>query len=403
MGDLARGCRAKNGLEMNELNAVGMGLNSDTLLIIKLPDARVLRIMSRSFFLAMVLLTLPSLGSILRASSVALYESDTVSDVNGFKVLPILFRDLVDEGLIKMGHKGLIAGAGDIEDDLDFLKEIGIDLITESDLHRKKITQNEMFNFVFALSFRGIKKIDGVLKNNGIVIAPLGNDPSNDLHLQKNYRIVYLRRYENTVVAMRKSGASTGVSENSPAKQISCGTTLEAKKDALKGLEDVYLEPPRRALAQSTFRSRKIKFLPDLLKDSLENYPRRIFIADESSALDWFYKNYPMRDQQFEIFNIELKSNEDESSRVIVPQETGISAWLTMNVKNEDYVVMKAEAQVVEDMLKEKTICLVDELFLECKNQWQEGEVENGSKRAYWQCLALYGKLKDEGVAVHQW
>ncbi|CAA2965132.1 Hypothetical predicted protein [Olea europaea subsp. europaea] len=403
MGDLAHVHRAKNELGMNELNAVGMGLNSDTLLIIKLPDARVLRIMSRSFFLAMVLLTLPSLGSIMRASSGALNGSDTGSDVNGFKILPILFRDLVDEGLIKMGHKGLIvgAGAGDIEDDLDFLKEMGIYLITESDLRRKKITKNEMFDFVFKLSFSGINQIDGILKNNGIAIAPLGNDPSNDLHLQTNHKIVYLRRYENTVVAMRKSGKPTG-SENSPAKQISCGTTVEAKKDALKGLEDVNLEPPRQALAQSSFRSRKIKFLPDLLKDSLDNYPRRIFIADDSSALDWFYKNYPIRDQQFEIFNMELKaSTDDESSS---PQEIGISTWLRKNVKNDDYVVMKAEAQVVEEMLKEKTICLVDELFLECKNQWQqESEEENGSKRAYWQCLALYGKLKEEGVAVHQW
>ncbi|CAI9770278.1 unnamed protein product [Fraxinus pennsylvanica] len=403
MDDLARGYWAVNGLEMNELNAGGTGLNSDTLLIIKFPDSRVLRILSRSFFLAMVLLTLFSLGSIMRDSSGAFYESDTGSDVIGFKILPILFGDLVDEGLIKMGHKGLIvgAGAGDIEDDLYFSKEIGIDLVTESDLRRKEITQNEMFNFVFALSFRGIKQIDNVLKNNGIVIAPLGNDPSNDLHLQTNYRIVYLRRYENTVVAMRKSKASTG-SENSLAKQISCGTTVEAKKDGLKGLEDVYLEPPRRALAQSSFRSRKIKFLPDLLKDSLENYPRRIFIADDSSALDWFYKNYPKRDQKFENFNMELKASTDVESSS--PQETAVSTWLTKSVKNEDYVVMKAEAQVVEEMLKEKTICLVDELFLECKNQWQqEGEEENGSKRAYWQCLALYGKLRDEGVAVHQW
>jgi len=196
MDDLARGYWAKNGLEMNELNAGGTELNSDTLLIIKLPDSRVLRILSRSFFLAMVLLTLPSLGSIMRASSGTLDESDSISEVNGFKILPILFRDLVDEGLIKMGHKGLIvgAGAGDIEDDLDFSKEIGIDLVAECDLRRKEITQNEMFNFVFALSFRGINQIDNILKNNGIVIAPLGNDPWNDIHLQTNYRIVYIRR-----------------------------------------------------------------------------------------------------------------------------------------------------------------------------------------------------------------
>ncbi|KAL0454356.1 UNVERIFIED_CONTAM: hypothetical protein Slati_0774800 [Sesamum latifolium] len=72
-------------------------------------------------------------------------------------------------------------------------------------------------------------------------------------------------------------------------------------------------------------------------------------------------------------------------------------------VRHEDYVVMKAEAQLVEEMLKTKALCLVDELFLECDNQWQDGDEENGSKRAYWQCLALYGKVRDEGIAVHQW
>ncbi|KAK6143675.1 hypothetical protein DH2020_024023 [Rehmannia glutinosa] len=386
-----------------DVNDLGIGLKSDTLLVIKLPDSRALRIMSKSLFLAMVLLALPSIYSItMRASSSgSLYEHDDSDSANGFKILPILLRNLVEEGLIKKGHKGFVLGAGigDIEDDFEFLRDAGIDLLTGADLKKmKNEVAHQVFDFVFASSFQRIQLVDGILKDNGLVISPLGRDPSNGLRLLSSYKIVYLRRFENTVVAMRKMGASSDGPTNS--KEILCGVTSEEKKAALKGLEDVYLEPPRRAALElkSRFISRKIKFLPDLLKDSLDEYPRRVFISDDSSAVDWFYKNYPMRDQEFEVYNVEVGVNNDGSL-----QETGVSTWLTKKVKREDYVVMKAEAQVVEEMLKDKTLCLVDELFLECKNQWVDGEEENGSKRAYWQCLTLYGKVRDEGIAVHQW
>lgn len=419
MDGMTREYRAKNRIKMNnEVNGFGNGFNSDTLLIIKLPDLRVMRLISRSLLLAMVLVALLSLGCIRRDSTNGFCEFDADSDINCFKILPILFRDLIDEGLIKKGNRGLILGSciGDIEDDFAFMNGNGIDLAIESDQNQKKLSQDDVFDFVLALNFHEIKLIDGVLKNGGIVIAPLDNDSPKVLREQMNYRMVYLRRFENenilyeripdmenTLVALRKTGASNGLM-NSPTKDLSCGTASEVKKLALEGLEDVYLEPPRRALAKLSFGSRKMKFLPDLMRDSLDNYPRRIFISDDTSSIDWFYKNYPMSDQQFEIYNMEIE-NQDESMSGTVPQEMGISEWLTQNTKRDDYVVMKAEAQVVEEMMKDKTICLVDELFLECKNQWQDedGEEKNGSKRAYWQCLTLYGKLRDEGIAVHQW
>ncbi|XP_073120317.1 uncharacterized protein [Henckelia pumila] len=408
MDKFGRGYRAKNlGCDSNELNGVGFRLNSPTILVIRLPESRVLRIMSRSMFVAMVILTLPTLGSMIRASSNgALYEKggDSVF-ARGFKILPVLFRDLLDEGLIKKGHKGLILGTGigEIEDDFEFLKDAGIDLLTGVDLQLNKVVENRLFDFVFALSFNGIQVFDGVVRDGGLVISPLSDDHSTELRLLRNYRIVYLRRFENTVVAMRKNRGSSRRRENPPVDQVLSGARADAKKAALKGLEDAYLEPPRREafLRKSSFTSRKIKFLPDLLKDSLDEYPRRVFISDDSSALDWFYKNYPMRNQDFEVYDLDIVSSSELSEGALI-QGTELSTWLTKNVECDDYVVMKAEANLVEEMLREGTLYLVDELFLECKNQWQDGEV-NGSKRAYWQCLALYGKVKDEGVAVHQW
>lgn len=49
----------------NQKGRVG-GLNLDTILIIKLPDHIVLRVLSRSQFKAIVILTLPCIGSIVR-------------------------------------------------------------------------------------------------------------------------------------------------------------------------------------------------------------------------------------------------------------------------------------------------------------------------------------------------
>lgn len=41
--------------------------------------------------------------------------------------------------------------------------------------------------------------------------------------------------------------------------------------------------------------------------------------------------------------------------------------------------------------------------FLECKHQGVKKGDKKKSRRAYWECLSLYGMLRDEGVAVHQW
>ncbi|XP_038986496.1 SEC12-like protein 2 [Phoenix dactylifera] len=80
-----------------------------------------------------------------------------------------------------------------------------------------------------------------------------------------------------------------------------------------------------------------------------------------------------------------------------------MAEWLEKNVREEEYVVMKAEAGVVEEVVNGRAIGLVDELFLECDHQWEKkkkkkkGSKETRSRRAYWECLALYGKLRTKG------
>ncbi|CAN4107923.1 unnamed protein product [Withania somnifera] len=393
----------------NHFPGVKIGYNQEALLIIKLPESRVLRIMSRSLFLAVVLLILPSIGSILTESFDVFDGSFVTSgERDSFNVLHNLFRDLVDEGLVKKGHKGVILGPENdlLVEDLEFLNDNVVDFVLDSDMDNKHSIPNEAFDFAVAQNKWNSKFIDRVLKIGGIVVTQLSNDPLPELKALANYRIVYIRVFDKTMVGIRKTGVLKD-DLNSQKKDIVCGSTPEAKKIALKGLEDVLLEPPKRALPKSF--SRKMKFLPELLGDSLENYPRRVFISDEKNGVEeWFKRNYPSYNQDFEIYNLDVEIQDSEQSGDGVPL-LGAAEWLSKSVKEEDYVVMKAEAEVVEEMIKKKAICLVDELFLHCGNQLEvdnddDDEGNGGSqKRAYWQCLTLHGKLIDEGVAVHQW
>ncbi|KAL3514276.1 hypothetical protein ACH5RR_026993 [Cinchona calisaya] len=374
--DLAQRNRADDGMKVKELD------NVDTLLIIKL------------------------------GSSNAMNDFDMDFDLASFKILPILFRDLVDEGLLKKGHKGLIVGSGfnGLLKDLDFLTDNDNNLVIQSNsiMQDKNLIPNEIFDFVFSFSFNNMKFVDRVLKKSGNVITQLSSNPSTMLQRQPNYRVAYLRRFQNIMVAMRKFGISNG-SANSSRKPIACGITKEKSKVALKGLEDALLEPPRRTLLKSSNRMRMIKFLPDLLDDSLATQKRRIFISDEENDVEkWFKKNYPAKNQHFETYKLKVETYASQklSGRSMTsPPYLSIMDWLRNNVKEEDFVVMKAEAQVVEEMMKEKIMCLVDELFLECKNQWHDDDEaeQSENKRAYWQCLALYGSLRDQGAVVHQW
>lgn len=402
--DLARGSRAKNKMDVKDLNGTEeIGVNYDRFVIINLPDSLVLRVVSRSLLLAIFILTLPLIGYISGRLS-----SENVFDITGFKSFPEIFQDLAYEGLIKMGHKGLIlsSGVGHPMENLQFLYDNDIELVVESDLDGKSWFPDEAFDIVFSSSVEGSKKFtDRILRVGGIVVMELGNGPAYEFQLDPNYKIVYLRRFDVTVLAMRKTSHVNQAQYSGVTRKL-FEFMPEAKKDALNGLEDVWLEPPRKALVKSSQLRSNFRFLPDLMGDSLESYRRRIFITDEKTkSVEWFKKNYPTRNQDFEIYNLDMEINYRETQgrglvRNGVPFTSGLSDWMLNNIKEEDYVVMKAEAEMVEEMMIKETISLVDELFLECKNQWQDG---SKSKRAYWQCLALYGKLRDEGIAVHQW
>lgn len=401
--ELSRGYRPKS---QNKKRYFENGLNHDSVLVIKLPDSKVLRVISRSVFMAMVILSLPYIGYFFNGPFRDVVYDDVNFGLTHSDGLDLLFQDLSNEGLIKVGDSVLVVGSHDLEPLIAssrFLNDNGITLVLEPDLGVIGSITDGTFDFALVSSSFDLKFIDHAVKVGGILAVQLDDENSNVSEKLSNYKIGYLRRYNSTIVVMRKTGLADELTVSSNSRHL-LQSPLETKKAALKDLEDVLLEPPRKALAKSKKLAKKIKFLSDLIGDSIGSYSRRVFINvdlanEKGSMMEWFRLNYPMRKQEFEMFNL-----------AIVPEKSSgayadVSDWLTKNVKEEEYVVMKVEAEVAEEMIARRTIGLVDELFLECKNQWQDGGKKkmNKSKRTYWECLSLYGRLKDEGVAVHQW
>ncbi|KAG4210972.1 hypothetical protein ERO13_A02G078400v2 [Gossypium hirsutum] len=351
----------------------GINLQSGARLIVKVPRSRVFKLLAR--FLTVLALTL----FLLPWSGIRFI-------VNDEPALPIY--TIKPEGN-------------------SFLTKTDMEFSSTNDFDRLMLIPDESFDFIFTENIQSaLEFIDRSLKVGGTV-AVQQLDSSLSFYKPSNYKIVYFRKFNSNLFVMKKVENAQPIP--SSQRRLLGYNTSEAKRAALKKLEDVLLEPPRASSGTSRTYLKRTKYLPDLLGDSLESYTRRVFIdvglrnKDGDSATTWFLKNYPTRNLKFEMYKIETLTK--DSTKKEVPQtavETGMSGWLRKNVKEEEYVVMKAEAEVVEDMVKSKAIRLVDELFLECKPKGLGGR-KNMSRRAYWECLALYGKLRDEGVAVHQW
>ncbi|KAM7265629.1 hypothetical protein ACFE04_003312 [Oxalis oulophora] len=387
------------------------GFDYVPILVIKLPNLKVLRIVSHSLFLGMVVLWMSYYGLSMFKEPAGSYLDAFDYNLNHARIhlesLDSVLEHFVSWGFIIKGHRILVVKSGDDDGPIDGLKFMcshDIDVKIESDSSLESFS-HDSFDFVLVFGSVHESFVDHVVKIGGIVVVQLNHKLSDSLQKHSNFRFMDVHKHDYTFVMFRKTATSGKALADSSRKRKLCQLALEAKKATLKNLEDVFLEPPRKGLAESDEYLRNFKFLPNLLGDSLEDYPRRIFIDidypdmnNNANVMSWFHEHYPTRNKEFEIFNIDLERRVELGN---LASAIDVSDWLMENVKEEDYVVMKAEAGVVEDMIRTATICLVDELFLECRVQWQGGR-KNG-RRAYWECLALYGRLMDEGVAVHQW
>ncbi|CAL9752897.1 unnamed protein product [Musa acuminata subsp. burmannicoides] len=359
-------------------------------LVIRLPDRRLLRLVARSVLLAAVILSLPWLHAdiFFRGGDVGGIAERQGAIYGDATFLPSLLHDLSRRGLLRPGDNAV------------FLNDpIAGDLSTA--------VPDGSADFVFSASAGDFEHIDRILKIGGVAAVRWSRNPSETFTPPANYRTAYVGRVGSvSVLAMRKSFA------NGRGLRLRRLLSMPvAKKEALSGLEGALLEPPepgRRGW------QRRARYLPELTRDELDGYPRRVFVevagaGEAGSGAAWFEQNYPRKGRAFDVIRVEVMEKEnkdtDEAEKGASPS---LAEWLERNVKEEEYVVVKAEASAVEEAVAEGAIGLVDELFLECDHQlWEDDDTKKGEtragRRAYWECLALYGKLRDAGVAVHQW
>jgi hypothetical protein len=238
-----------------------------------------------------------------------------------------------------------------------------------------------------------------------------------------------------------------------PRKTNKCLISDE-KRAAMNKLEHILLEQPRVSWIESKENLNNIQYLPNIL--GYPNKPINYVYVDvgantyKSSIGAWFQLHYPKRSHKFNIFAIEADGlfgadylhhpevkflpyaawirNESltlslssvdggqiqpkTGSSLSLPKLSRVRGldfadWLMKTVTEEDYVVVKmdvggAEFQLLPKMLNTGAICLVDELFLECHYESPHKKYSE-KRRAYWECLSLYGMLREEGVAAHQW
>ncbi|KAK1277237.1 hypothetical protein QJS04_geneDACA019624 [Acorus gramineus] len=379
--DLGRKCKPKK-----SDGAAAAGL--DDQITVRLPDLLTMRVVARSVLLAFLILGFPWFGNVFRsdgagggsgdnaAGAEVLGSGDGPRPIDEALVLPMQLNDLKKEGLLRPGV-GRALFVGDARSISPFLKQNEIDQISRRDL---EILTDGVFDFVFSDGSAPPETLGRLLKPGGVVAFLLAGDAYVKL---PRHPVVYVRRrFGSTVVAMRMPGSSPG------RRRL-----MAVPTEVLEGLEKALLEPPRTSSSSSKKKYlRRTKYLPDLTGDTLDGYPRRVFVdvavggKRGRGSAKWFAKNYPRRDRDFVVYEVET----EEKGQV------GIAEWMGWNLREEEYVVMKAEAEVVEEIVRGKAIGLVDELFLECKGG-------GGRRRVYWECLALYGRLRDQGVAVHQW
>ncbi|CAM8987144.1 unnamed protein product [Rhodiola kirilowii] len=100
--DLVGGYRARNGMKRVMIGGGGedTGLDeSRAVLVIKVSDSRVLQIVARSLFLAIVIVTLPMIMPTIRAvSRVTEFELNQGTNGIHLEALPVVIHELADQG-----------------------------------------------------------------------------------------------------------------------------------------------------------------------------------------------------------------------------------------------------------------------------------------------------------------
>ncbi|KAF0908060.1 hypothetical protein E2562_022909 [Oryza meyeriana var. granulata] len=357
-------------------------------------NGRLLRLVARTALLAVVMLSLASLR-------LALSPAPAVGD-GGELYLPVLLAELSDRGYLRHGSRAVFVG--DAGSWAPFLERHHVAAVGVGQL--QDVADESVDVVIFDGGAVEVALVNRILKVGGVAAAFVTSE-STLQQLPDNYKAVFAHRSEATIAfALEKTGVSTSAAVTATVGPHRKLLALPGnKKDALAGLEAVLLEPPQKQHRRIIRRLRP-RYLPELTGDSLEGYRRRTFIDVTPSragagAASWFKKHYPRGKHEFDIVRLNAAAASAHEAA------EGIAEWLEGNVREDDYVVVKAGMEAVEEILRKRAaVRRVDELFLDCDacaGAGADAAASSAAQRPYWECVALYGRLRDHGVAVHQW
>ncbi|XP_031123598.1 uncharacterized protein LOC116026245 isoform X2 [Ipomoea triloba] len=270
-------------------------------LAIRLHTSWILKLLG-AVILALVIVSFPWLKTMIGESW---HENGNISDAQmvfdpiSVDLLPLVFHDLANEGLLRQGDRALFVSSNGDEEAIygsRVISDYNMDLVSVSDIQRQRLIPEETYDFAFAHGLTATSDfVNRALKVGGIVVLQVTDNPAVGFQKPGNLRIVYLRKFESAmIVTMKKTGANSTLLE----------IESEARVAALKNLEDVLLEPPRAASGKSSSYIKRTRYLPDLMGVSLESYPRRVFIdaslRGNNDASAWFTNHYPSGNSKFE-------------------------------------------------------------------------------------------------------
>lgn len=188
------------------------------LALLALPQSRIARIISRSLFLAVILLLIPHIGPEFKEQGKILWfnfanlHSPTAKEFNS------LINDLEIADILQKGQKSLILIAGSNSKNLeapahyaDHLRSMGGDVIIENNFWPQGSFADESFDIVFTLGQFGAGFVDRVLRIGGAVVVP-AKDLSSNVFLDKlKYTCVYIKPYdvESVISVMVKPDPAT--------------------------------------------------------------------------------------------------------------------------------------------------------------------------------------------------
>jgi FkbM family methyltransferase len=252
-------------------------------------------------------------------------------------VFSLIFRLLLDHGLVQRGHKVMCIGARMGQEVVAFMEigvtdAIGIDLVPapplviQGDIHHHPFADST-FDFEFSNVFdhalfpqRFVSEIERTLKPSGVVVLHVALHTKSDkysvndllsidalLSLFQHSEVVHIRKVDafglDTEVAMRKNVNTTKTASN-------CATS-KLKLALINLAEPLILTEPKKPWITFKRNMRSVKYLPTLTDISGH---RRYVYADigardyGSSIGSWFQKAYPTQGHNFTVYAIEADS-----------------------------------------------------------------------------------------------